>query len=995
MVNLFCKSLKTFVLFGPTLVLGLLEEKFIALSAGNETSSGINIAHATIIVDATDFRGVQIAAESLADDFGRVTGNRARIINYSSSNSSDRINYSVAIIAGSLTESGLIQKIIKEKHLDVTKIEGKWESFLTAIVDEPISGIKKALVIVGSDKRGSIYGIYTISEQIGVSPWYWWADVVPKKHKDIHALDMTTYHGEPSVKFRGIFINDEAPALNSWVLEKFGSKYNVNFYKHVFELLLRMKANYLWPAMWPAYPEPGNSFFVDDPLNQATADDYGIVVSTSHHEPMQRATNEWLTSGQGSWDWEKNKEKIYKFFEGGAERAKDYESYFTMGMRGDSDSGLSGDNPMAIMRDVIDSQREIITKVYGNATAVRQVWALYKEVLALYEQGLEVPDDITLLFADDNFGNIRRLPTKEELKRAGGTGIYYHIEYVGVPRSYKWLNTNSLDKIWNQLNTAWIRGVDQIWVINVADIKPMEVPLSLIMEMAWNSSSVTVPKFLNTYSEREFNSKHSSEIAALLSKQSFLLGLRKHENIEAETFSVVNYEEADRILESWKELADSATDIYEKLSDDLKPGFFQIVLHPIKATYIYLDVRVSQGKNRLFGTQRRNSANTLAQHVLKRFDEDYDLEEEYHSLLDGKWNHIMDQAHYGYTSTWYAPSRDMITGLSYVQSRQSSVPAIGQLGISVEGNTGVRPGLWNEGSDLAKPSRDDLVPGVRLPPMDPYGPEARYIDLFCRGNPAEIRWTINTQYDWIKTSPSSGVLRNGDQKISIAVDWAAVPKNFDQTALVYVNSTIGDYEEVRLPINNTQIPAGFKGFVESDKYVSMEAAHFTSSSGTNLAGSYYKVLSQSGSRTSSGTVALYPVSDYGQQAIPNSPFLTYDFHLFSTVSQLNVSLYFTMALDTDSESPLTYGISLDNAVPANTTRLLEAPAKAGDLPSGWDDAARDGVWRRSHKFDNLGPGKHTITYWAGRPGLMLERVLVDLGGVRSSYLGPPESKNLT
>jgi hypothetical protein len=255
--------------------------------------------------------------------------------------------------------------------------------------------------------------------------WYWWADIPVHFHSEIYALPIQTCNGEPSIQYRGIFINDEAPALTGWVLENFGS-YNSEFYKKVYELLLRLKANFMWPAMWPGYPNPGAVFFLDDPENQRIADEYGICVSTSHHEPMQRASTEWFEEGHadGSWNWLTHREEITDFFRKGVYRAQNLETYFTLGMRGEYDKEMATDDPGAVVRDVLQQQRALFKEVYGREDAVPQVLALYKEVQDLYQAGeFTVPDDVTLLFADDNFGSLRRLPSGNEKERSGGAGV--------------------------------------------------------------------------------------------------------------------------------------------------------------------------------------------------------------------------------------------------------------------------------------------------------------------------------------------------------------------------------------------------------------------------------------------------------------------------------------------------------------------------------------------------------------------------------------------
>ncbi|KIY51188.1 hypothetical protein FISHEDRAFT_37268 [Fistulina hepatica ATCC 64428] len=974
------------------LAYGLVDRPFISFEPA---AGSLELSAPSILVDSDDFSGIQIAAQSLSDDFGRVTGISGTV----ATNSDATLNGSSVILVGSITQSTLISELVDKGALNVSSIEGKWESFVTTLVDAPFPGVETALVIAGSDKRGTIFGIYTLSESMGVSPWYFWADVVPQHHDAIYALDVQTIQGEPSVRYRGLFLNDEAPALTSWVLEHIGPKYNVEFYKHVFELLLRLKANYLWPAMWPAYPTPGESFFVDDPRNQPTADEYGIVMSTSHQEPMQRATNEWLVANNGSWDWETNRANVTEFFLVGAERAVGYESYFTLGMRGTSDDPIEGPDPMNETADALATQRDIIASVYGSASGVSQVWALYKEVETYYEAGLAVPDDVTLLFSDDNFGNIRRLPNSTELQRSGGIGLYYHFEYVGAPRSYKWINTNSLGKAQQQLSTAVARGADHIWIFNVGDLKPMETPLSMALAIAWNASSVTtdIPAFLRSYSALAFPNQ-SDTVASLLMEHSRLLGLRRHEHLESWNLSVFSYDEAIRVLNRWTDLRARAEALYNETEEEYQPSFYQLVLHPIKASQTYIALRVAQDRNFEYAVQRRNSANEYASTVLDIFNEDYDIQEEWNAMLNGKWHDIMRQTHYGYRSgLWQEPSRDMISGISYIQPRQDSNPAVGQMGVSVEGTAGVRPGLWNEGDDLSKPSRGDLVPGMTLPFISPYDPAPHYFEVFGRGS-IPVSWWATTQDTWVQLSTTSGNLSaegGWDARINITIDWSAapsVPSGQNLTTLVYVNASDGSYEEVHLPVVNWAVPSSFEGFVESGGCVAMEAAHFTSSgvgSSSNVSWEVYPYLSRA--LDSPGAIGLAPPTAVGSiPAVPDGPWLEYAYYQISDTPNITVSLYFTMVLDTDPATPLSYGLALDDCN-ATSQRLIPATASAADLPDGWDASVQDFVWERTLLFNGTGAGEHQLKYWAGSPGVLLERIVVDFGGVLESYLGPPES----
>jgi len=422
-------------------------------------------AAATLFVDSADFPGVVRAANDLQADIERVT-NRVVAV----AHDEKRLGSNV-IIVGTAGKSKIIDQLIRDHKIDVTAVASKWESFLIQVVPKPLPGVASALIIAGSDKRGTIYGIYDLSSQIGVSPWYWWADVPIQHHDELFVKPGTYVQGPPAVKYRGIFLNDEAPSLTGWVIEKYGT-YNHEFYTKVFELLLRLKANYLWPAMW------NNAFNEDDPLNPQLADEYGIVMGTSHHEPMLRAQQEWKRHGKGLWDYSKNAEILKEFWYLGVERNKKYESIITLGMRGDGDLPMTESANIALLEKIVADQRKMIAdRVNADISKVPQDWALYKEVQEYYEKGMRVPDDVTLLWCDDNWGNVRRLPTQEERKRSGGAGIYYHFDYVGDPRSYKWLNTIPIAKVWEQMNLAYHYGADRIWIVNVGDLKPMELPI--------------------------------------------------------------------------------------------------------------------------------------------------------------------------------------------------------------------------------------------------------------------------------------------------------------------------------------------------------------------------------------------------------------------------------------------------------------------------------------------------------------------------------------
>src|SRR3569833_1277757 len=398
---------------------------------------------ASLFVDESADSAVHRVADSFAADLERVGGKPTRRIT-DVSNASGNL-----IIIGVLGQSPVIDSLIQAIKLDAANISGGWEAFRQVIIERPFPKVARALVIVGSDRRGAVYGTYDLSEKIGVSPWHWFADAPVYKRPDVF-ITAGSHSDAPKVKYRGFFINDEDPSFKTWAIKHFGG-INAKMYAHVFDLLLRLKGNYLWPAMWPP-----KAFNVDDPQNLVVADEMGVVMGSSHHEPMTRAQDEWHRNQDwgitgGKWDYKANAANLRAFWRGGIERmmskgnGKRYDSLVTIGIRGDGDEAMAEGTATQLLETIVADQRRIIAEVTGKpADQTPQVWALFKEVQDYYDHGLRVPDDVTLLFADDNWGQIRRLPTTD-LKRRGGFGVYYHFDYVGVPRNYKWLSNVQIE----------------------------------------------------------------------------------------------------------------------------------------------------------------------------------------------------------------------------------------------------------------------------------------------------------------------------------------------------------------------------------------------------------------------------------------------------------------------------------------------------------------------------------------------------------------------
>ncbi|HZL78961.1 MAG TPA: glycosyl hydrolase 115 family protein, partial [Candidatus Limnocylindrales bacterium] len=752
---------------------------------------------ANVFVDSNDFTGVLRATGDLQADIARVTSVAPAITH------AEKKLAANAIIIGTIDKSEVIDRLIREGKIDASQTMGKWESFFIQVVPEPLPGIESALVIVGSDKRGTIYGIYDLSEEIGVSPWYWWADVPVQHHDALFVKAGKFAQGPPAVKYRGIFLNDEQPALGGWAKEKFGGL-NHQFYTNVFELLLRLKANYLWPAMWD------NAFNEDDPLNPKLADEYGIVMGTSHHEPMLRAQQEWKRHGIGPWDYATNAEVLRAFWDAGVQRNKNFESVITLGMRGDGDLPMSEDANISLLEKIVTDQRKIIAeRVNPNLSSLPQDWALYKEVQAYYEKGMRAPDDVTLLWCDDNWGNLRRLPTPEERKRSGGAGIYYHFDYVGDPRNYKWLNTIPITKVWEQMNLAYNYGANRIWIVNVGDLKPLEFPVEFFLTLAWDPQKwpkERTPEFTRLWAEREFGSQFAPQIADIVSKYTKFNGRRKPELLEPGTFSLVDYQEADKVLAGWKSITAAAEDIYQQLPANARDAFFELVLYPTKACEIVNELYIAAAKNHLYASQGRASANDFAADVRNLFQSDADLSAFYnHTVAGGKWNHMMDQTHIGYTY-WQQPLSNNIPATTEIE-----IPETAQMGVAVEGSTNSWPGRPGE---------------AVLPEFDKFNQPSRYIDIFNRGK-TPFGFSATASAPWILLGQGNGTVQK-DRRIWVSVDWERAPSGLTN-GFVKITDNGKNVIIVKVNLSNPPQPSrqSLKGFVETDGYVSIEAEHFT------------------------------------------------------------------------------------------------------------------------------------------------------------------------
>ena len=588
----------------------------------------------TITTDEADFKAVDIAVHALAADFGRVTGQDAVLQHQADAK----------IIVGTIGYSKFIDQLAKKKLIDATQLKGKREKFI-------ITTVGKQLIIAGSDRRGTVYGIYELSAQMGVSPWYYWADVPTERHEEIYVNQGIYTDGEPAVAYRGIFLNDEAPCLSTWIKNTFGTNYaDHHFYERVFELVLRLKGNMMWPAMWMW------SFYADDPANEKTANDMGIVMSTSHHEPMARNHQEYARKRAewGPWNYNTNKTKLQQFFREGIERMKGTEQLVTIGMRGDGDEAMSDEADTRLMQQIIADQRKIIADVTGKkASETPQVWALYKEVLDYYDKGMKVPEDVILLLCDDNWGNVRRVPNAQERKHKGGWGLYYHVDYVGAPRNSKWLNVTPMQNMWEQLTLAYENGIQAMWILNVGDLKPMEFPISMFMDMAWNPRKYDVnniTEHARQFCLQQFGAKQADEAARLLNIVCKLNGRCTAEMMDANTYNI-NTGEWKQVVDEYATLERDALRQYITLDENQRDAYLQIILFPIQAMGNIHQMYYAQAMNRKLFKEGNPDCNLWADRVEQAFKRDSTLCADYNlKMAGGKWNGMMIQKHIGYTS---------------------------------------------------------------------------------------------------------------------------------------------------------------------------------------------------------------------------------------------------------------------------------------------------------------------------------------------------------
>ena len=964
---------------------------------------------ASIIVSGEDWQGVVRAAGDLGQDIGRVTGTAAQVVKADAPRRG-------SIIVGTIGKSPLIDGLVKAGRLNVDGVRGQWESFVIETVDG-------SLVVAGSDKRGTIYGIYDISEKIGVSPWYWWADVQPRKSASLYVREGRYVQPSPKVKYRGIFINDEWPSFGGWASAKFGGL-NSKMYAHMFELLLRLKANYLWPAMW------ATAFNEDDTDNPRLADMYGIIMGTSHHEPMMRAHKEYTKRSDevGAWNYATNKARLDSFFTAGLRRNKAYDNLITIGMRGDGDVPMSdgGDEQnMRVLADVVKGQREIIRNVYGcDPQEVPQLWAIFTEVQRYYDKGFTVPDDVLLLFCDNNWGYLRRTGPKKELGRRGGLGLYYHIDMNGGPWNDRWVTTTTVPKLREQLHLAYRTGIDDLWIINVGDLKPKEMPIDFIMRYAWNPDLIKPgceQAYLTEWAAQCFGDGLSTDVADIVARYTKYNLWRKAEVQVPGLFSIANHREADRVDSLWLSLERKAEAVRRQVPGESLDAYYQLVYYPAVASSGVARLYNAVTRNRAFARQGRPQAAAWKQLAESLFERDKRLTAYYNdTLAAGKWHGMMQDKHIGYTK-WSMPDDNILPRMK-----------------TVTPEAGAQMGVVAEGNEYADNYNDALA----LPVFDSLLDQNYYIDVFNRGT-AGFPFEAKASEPWVVLSEERRVKSEGF--IADYNDDTASSQQNNSSLSTLHSSLSGSSAERRILVSidwskaktgcneaTVTLKGGGKTVNVAVKAVKGSAPEAEGKYFGNLSGSEFSIPAHMFSRNLTGegqSWTLLPGLGRGEgcmgasevdkqsadQQTSRKPTLEYQVLLPDT-NTVTLCIGILPVQDVQPERGMRLAVALDGQKPVvldarqgfkdefqeYTKENLAMSPNLKPLPEVEKNILLTGYGqlRRNEVFDNMrwltarlpvaGGGLHTVKIMMVDPEVVLERIVVNPDNAHPSYFGAPE-----
>ncbi|MFD5269003.1 glycosyl hydrolase 115 family protein [Streptomyces sp. NPDC058335] len=913
-----------------------------------------------LFVDTADDPAVVRTAGDLRADVERVSGAKPRLLHTVPKNAEH------VVLMGTIGASPVIDRLIKEGRLDTSRVKGRWEASVTQVVDRPLPGVKRALVIAGSDRRGTVYGIYDTSERIGVSPWYWWADVPVERRDTVTVPVGPLKRYEPSVRYRGIFINDEQN-LTTWSRRTQEPDKNIGpeTYKRVFELLLRLKANYLWPAM-----HPYSDFFNKHRENPELADRYGIVVGSSHPEAVLRnGVHEWgpwaeeHRGADGSlpvYDYTVNPDVISDYWRARARQNAAYESSWTLGMRGLHDSALETRHAttipekVVVMNDIIADQRRILAEEVG-AAVTPQIFIPYKEVLELYNAGVRVPDDVTLIWPDDNHGNMRQLPDEAERRRPGGNGIYYHLSYWGRPRSYLWLDTTQLSKVWQELRRVYDHRADRMWIFNVGDIKSIENGLSFCLDMAWDVDRWgpdNVEEFLVEWAGRQFGRRHGREIAAIRTEYYRLAAERRPEFIDRGVFSTVHHgDEAGRRLAAYESLLEQTRTLGAKLPDAYRDAFYELVEYPVHGAYLMnlkfywadrntLAVRQGRGAGTNRFADLAEAAHAEEQAITKRYNTE---------IAGGKWDGIVNP----YPSQIpKAPGRPTV---ARVAAQDTS-----GLGVAAEGN--------DIGAD-------------RPLSFSSYTRDQRFADVFNTGF-LPFDWSATASSPWIRLSASGGTITD-QTRVWVEIDWERVPEGSHEATLTVTGAGRSVDVPLRVRADGERTRRRARGYVESHGYVSIVAAHFDGR--VARGGARWQTVRGLGRHLAAVETVPSTAAPVTSDHATRAPELRYQVR-FTGSGTFPVTVFRLPSLDERGHRRVAVGLD-DGPV----TVLSGQAVATGNRGDAWARNVEEGIEKLTGTVTVTEPGEHVLRVFMADAAIAVDQIVVNTGGLPVSYLAPPES----